>query len=294
MAINATDTTVQLLIPLQIKQYEGTITHAELRPLYAPDIAKLKQLVQQLPRDADAAFRFYHMVRSVCNSGVKRFMLDGVLPIDNPQVIITKMQLIPVLDLAIRISFLTRGRSQIASSYKCTDCGKHTYFDLDPRYPMSNAEKFRRPMIDFAEHYTPTILESPLGPQTIEFPEPYHIVSYDSKHEADIKKILVEAPDIGDYTQYSKNDGFAVGEINAVYERILCINDLSAEETKKFKKDFSRDSIMKMPPHYYKDILKAIDPFKADAEFDYDCAHCGTANRGVTLEPTNLFEYLTN
>lgn len=292
--IDMSENPVRLLAPMRVKGEESLITHAEIRPLFAPEIAKLKQIMSGLPDDADKAFKFYHLIRNMCTLGVKSFLLDGVMPYSNSQFYVTKMQLLPSLDLAIRIALASRGRSLVISSYKCVDCGKHTFFDLDPRYPRGEAEKYRLHMLDYAKYYTPEYAEEPLGSLHHDFSEPYEIVAFDKKTTLVMQSIDFNAPNIGDYTQYSKTEGFAVGELISFFENITAINGESEAKTKEYKKAFGRDAIMRMPPGNFAEIVQKSEPYKAFAPFEYDCTHCGTTNRDRTLEPTNLFDFLTN
>ncbi len=287
----------RLLAPMEpppaMKEDKLRITHAQLRPLYAPDIAKMKQVLASLPPDTDQSFKFYHILRNMCMNAVVSFMAEEVVPVPNSAMLIAKLRLLPLLHLAIIIALKTKGRSLITSSYKCVDCGKHTLFDLDPALPMDDVESYRRPMLDYAQYYAPAYLDDFIGVIRHDLATPHACTTHDNKETVVIKSLSIIPPNIGDYTQYSRDDGFAVGEITAIFEGIVGINDLGESESKALKKSIGKDKLFRLPPHEYRQLIKKLEPYSAKAEFSYDCAHCGTTNRDRTLEPTNLFDFLT-
>jgi uncharacterized protein CbrC (UPF0167 family) len=297
MAIDFSGDVFRLLAPMEplpsMKDDNLKITHVQLRPLYAPDIAKMKQILASLPPDTDQAFKFYHVLRNMCMQGVIAFLAEGVVPVPNSSMLVAKLRLLPLLHISILLALLTKGRTLITSSYKCVDCGKHTIFDLDPLLPSDDVESYRRPMIDYAQHYSPEYLDAPVGIVTHEFTTPHVCTTHDGKEQISIKSISVLPPNIGDYTQYSREDGFAVGEITAIFENIVGINDFPESKSKELKKSIGREKMMRMNPAEYSKLIKKIEPYSAKAPFEFDCAHCGTTNRDRTLEPTNLFDFLT-
>ena len=286
----------RLLAPMEpapsMKDDKLRITHVQLRPLYAPDIAKMKQVLASLPPDTDQSFKFYHILRSMCMHSVVNFMAEGVVPVPNSAMLIAKLRLLPLVHVAIITALLTRGRTLITSSYKCTDCGKSTLFDLDPAVPMDKVEDYRRPMIDYAEHYTPIYLDEPIPPVVHTFASPLRLTNHENS-EVIVESITVTPPNVGDYTQYSRDEGFAVGELAAIFNNIISINNKPESETRTLRQSIGKEKLMRMPPDEYSKLIRKLEPYSAKAEFDYDCSHCGTTNRGRTLEPTNLFGFLT-
>lgn len=287
----------QLLAPMEpppaLKSDNIPITHVQLRPLYAPDIAKLKQVLASLPPDTDQSFKFYHLLRGMCMQSVVSFLGEGVVPVQNSTMLVSKLRLLPLLHLSIITALLTRGRSLVTSSYKCVDCGKSTIFDIDPAIPTSgDIEPYRRPMLDYAKYYEPAYLDTIVQPVVHTFTTPFRVTTHDNQ-EVLIESITVVPPNIGDYTQYAKDDGFALGELTAIFHNIIAINGKSETESKALRQSIGKEKLMRMPPTEYSKLVREIEPYSAKAVFDYDCAHCGTTNRDRTLEPTNLFGFLT-